>query len=144
MILVASILLTLCAFFQENGELKNILQTYLSEEIDQDQDVKKEGLDPNFDIETEEKIKIIQDQYMKDIAEIEKTQEELKMKLHELRKHRERDEQQLRDQIRSQVKAAAEQLRMDMRRGEETHTDVQEDVQEDLCQELQLSSLMHS
>lgn len=129
---------------KENSELKNILQTYVSEEIDQDQDVKKEGLDPNFDIETEEKVKIIQDQYMKDIAEMEKTQEELKRKLHELRKHRERDQQQLRDQIRSQVKAAAEQLRMDMRRGEETHTDVQEDVQEDLCQELQLSSLMNS
>lgn len=64
MILVASIFLTLCAFFQENGELKNILQKYLSEEIDEDQDV-KEGLNPYFDIETEEKIKIIQEQHMK-------------------------------------------------------------------------------
>ncbi|XP_031606055.1 dynein regulatory complex subunit 7 isoform X1 [Oreochromis aureus] len=69
-----------------NGELKNILRKYLSEEIDEDQDVKKEGLNPYFDIETEEKVKIIQEQYMKDIAEVEKTQECLKMKLHELRK----------------------------------------------------------
>lgn len=55
----------LCAFFQGNGELKNILRKYLSEEIDEDQDVKKEGLNPYFDIETEEKVKIIQEQYMK-------------------------------------------------------------------------------
>nr|XP_014265736.1 dynein regulatory complex subunit 7 [Maylandia zebra] len=125
---------------KENGELKNILQKYLSEEIDKDQDVKKEGLNPNFDIETEEKIKIIQEQYMKDIAEVEKTQEGLKMKLHELRKHRERDQQQHCNEIRSQVKAALEQLHMDMRSGEETH----KDVQEDLCQELKLSSLTDS